>query len=59
MIGRGSNPTAAYDNLIDQACTRAGVDRATLTRNPDHTVPTTTTVTISTARAGPRRCEDV
>jgi hypothetical protein len=31
MIGRGDSPTAAYDNLIDQACARAGVDRAALT----------------------------
>jgi hypothetical protein len=34
LIGLGSNPTAAYDNLIDQACSRVGLDRATLTEEP-------------------------
>ena len=33
LIGHGGDtPTAAYDNLIDQACARAGVDRAALTK---------------------------
>ena len=31
LIGLGSNPAAAYDNLIDQACARLRLDRATLT----------------------------
>jgi hypothetical protein len=31
LVGRGDNPTAAYDNLIDQACARIGIDRAALT----------------------------
>ena len=26
LIGRGNSPTAAYDDLIGQACARAGVD---------------------------------
>ncbi len=39
LIGRGDSPTAAYDDLIGQACARAGVDRAALTGSPDHTVP--------------------
>lgn len=34
LIGLGDSPTAAYDNLIDQACARAGVDRAALTKEP-------------------------
>jgi hypothetical protein len=34
LIGRGASPTAAYDNLIDQACARVGVDRAALTQEP-------------------------
>jgi hypothetical protein len=34
LIGLGGNPTAAYDNLIDQACSRVGLDRATLTEEP-------------------------
>jgi hypothetical protein len=34
LIGLGSTPMAAYDNLIDQACARAGVDRADLTEEP-------------------------
>ena len=34
LIGRGDSPTAAYDDLIDQACERVGVDRATLTEEP-------------------------
>lgn len=34
LIGRGHSPTAAYDDLIDQACARVGVDRAALTQRP-------------------------
>ncbi|MGE5289718.1 MAG: hypothetical protein ACM3ML_21505 [Micromonosporaceae bacterium] len=34
LIGRGDSPTAAYDDLIDQACACVGVDRAALTREP-------------------------
>lgn len=34
LIGRGDSPTAAYDDLIDQACAHAGVDRAALTKEP-------------------------
>ena len=34
LIGLGDTPTAAYDNLIDQARARAGVDRAALTKKP-------------------------
>jgi len=34
LIGRGDSPTAAYDDLIDQACARVGVDRAALTEEP-------------------------
>jgi hypothetical protein len=34
LIGRGDNPTAAYDDLVDQACARVGVDRAALTQEP-------------------------
>lgn len=34
LIGRGDSPAAAYDNLIDQACTRVGVDRSALTEEP-------------------------
>ena len=34
LIGRGDSPTAAYDDLIDRACARLGVDRAALTDEP-------------------------
>jgi hypothetical protein len=34
LIGRGDSPTAAYDDLIDQACARVGVDRTALTEEP-------------------------
>jgi hypothetical protein len=34
LIGRGDSPTAAYDDLINQACARVGVDRAALTEEP-------------------------
>jgi hypothetical protein len=34
LIGRGDSPTAAYDDLIDRACARVGVDRAALTEEP-------------------------
>ena len=34
LIGRGDSPTAAYDDLIDQACARVGVDQAALTEEP-------------------------
>ncbi len=34
LIGRGDSPTAAYDDLIDQACARVGVDRAALSEDP-------------------------
>lgn len=34
LIGRGDSPTAAYDDLVDRACSRAGVDRAALTKQP-------------------------
>lgn len=34
LIGRGNSPAAAYDDLIDQACARVGVDRAALTEEP-------------------------
>ena len=34
LIGRGDSPTAAYDDLIDKACARVGVDRAALTEEP-------------------------
>jgi hypothetical protein len=34
LIGRGDSPTAAYDDLIDQACRRLGIDRAALTEQP-------------------------
>lgn len=34
LIGRGDSPIAAYDDLIDQACARVGVDRAALTEEP-------------------------
>jgi hypothetical protein len=34
LVGRGDSPTAAYDDLIDQACARIGVDRAAQTKEP-------------------------
>jgi hypothetical protein len=34
LIGCGNSPTAAYDDLIDQACARVGADRAALTQEP-------------------------
>jgi hypothetical protein len=34
LIGRGHSPTAAYNDLIDQACRRLGIDRAALTEQP-------------------------
>lgn len=34
LIGLGDGPAAAYDDLVDQACARVGVDRVALTRDP-------------------------
>lgn len=35
LIGRGDSPTAAYDDLIDKACARVGIDRPTAGTHTD------------------------
>ncbi len=54
MIGRGNNPTAAYDNLIDQAC--AHVPASTAPPSPENQTTPCPWLPASPTRTPPNAC---